>query len=136
KLFNPRMTKRRMRLTVAACVVLSLPSCGIPPLRPSAPGPGLPASFNGVVSPDNSGQLPVEEFYRDPLLTGLIRQAIVGNQELRIRNETVRIASNEILARQGAYIPFIYPGASAGLDRYSKFTLPGAGIRDDPFAPN
>ena len=34
------------------------------------------------------------------LLTGLIGQALVGNQELRILNEDIRIANNEILARR------------------------------------
>ena len=50
----------------------------------------------------------------DPMLLDLIHQALVGNQELKILTEDVQIASNEILARKGAYLPFIYPGAARG----------------------
>ena len=107
----------------------------IPNLRQPEPGPGLPADFNGATSPENSAQLGIEEFYNDPMLTCLIDQALVGNRELKILNEEVQIAGNEILARSGAYLPFVTVGASAGLNRFSRFTLEGAGIRDDPYLP-
>ena len=41
------------------------------------------------------------------MLTSLIDQALAGNQELKILAEEIQIASNEILARQGAYLPFV-----------------------------
>ena len=41
------------------------------------------------------------------MLTSLIDQALAGNRELKILNEDVQIASNEILARSGAYLPFV-----------------------------
>ena len=37
-----------------------------PTLRQAEPGPGLPASFNGAASPENSAQLGIEEFFNDP----------------------------------------------------------------------
>src|SRR5262249_41980345 len=95
----------------------------------------LPETIKGETSPENSSQVPVEEFFNDPMLTGMIHQALVGNQELRILAEEVQIASNEILARQGAYLPFISPVGSMGTNRYSQFTLPGAGVRVDEFRP-
>ena len=66
---------------------------------------------------ENSAQLGIEEFFNDPLLTRLIDQALAGNRELKILDEEVQIASNEILARQGAYLPFVTVGASAGLEQ-------------------
>ena len=69
------------------------------------------------------------------MLTRLIDQALVGNRELKILNEDVQIASNEILARPGAYLPFVTLGAGAGLNRSSRFTLEGAGMSDDPYLP-
>src|SRR5262249_23591874 len=95
----------------------------------------LPETIKGETSPENSSQVPVEEFFNDPMLTGMIHQALVGNQELRILAEEVQIASNEILARQGAYLPFISPVGSMGTNRYSQFTLPGAGVRTDEYRP-
>jgi multidrug efflux system outer membrane protein len=143
-------TKQKKRAIASAIVcgfLLVLPSC-IPHLRhperaPDLPerynlrqadtGPDLPKVFEEPTSLENSSQVRIEEFFQDPRLLSLISQALVGNQELRILGEEVQIASNEILARQGAYLPFVNPGVSAGLNKYSSFTLPGAGIRDDPF---
>ena len=69
------------------------------------------------------------------MLTCLIDQALVGNRELKILDQEVQIARNEILARQGAYLPFVTVGAGAGLNKYSRFTLEGAGITRRPVSP-
>jgi NodT family efflux transporter outer membrane factor (OMF) lipoprotein len=107
-------------------MLLVLPSCCIPPLRPADPPPPLPETFNGATSPENSSQLGIQEFFHDPLLTHLIEQALAGNRELKILDEEVQIASNDVLARRGAYLPFVTFGASQGLDRHSLFTPAGA----------
>ena len=60
---------------------------------------------------------------------------MAGNRELKILEQEVRVASNEILARSGAYLPFLTLGAGAGLARESNRTIEGAAIRDDEFAP-
>ena len=126
--------KRAIRNAIACGLLVVLPSC-IPHIRAPLPGPSPPETFKGVTSPENSSQLTIEDFFNDPTLTGLIHQALFGNQELRILAEEVQIASNEILARQGAYLPFISPVGSMGTNRYSQFTLPGAGVRTDTFRP-
>ncbi len=84
------------------------------------PGPPLPEDFNGATSPENSAQLGIEEFFNDPMLICLIDQALVGNQELRILNEDIQIASNEILARRGAYLPFVTAGGGPGLNKIQQ----------------
>ncbi len=131
---------KQMKLVIAraiACsiMLLVLPSCGIPPLRNPEPGPGLPTDYNGATSPDNSGQLGIEQFYNDRMLTMLIEKALVENRELKVLNEDVQIAGNEVLARSGAYLPFVSVAASSGLNRYSRFTEEGAGILDDEYLP-
>ena len=84
-----------------------------PVKSPSSPPGGagamaVPANaFNGATSPENSSQLGIEEFYHDPMLTCLIHQALAGNRELKILDQEIQIASNEVLARQGAYLPFV-----------------------------
>jgi NodT family efflux transporter outer membrane factor (OMF) lipoprotein len=105
----------------------------MPKLRHPAPGPALPESFVGEPSPESSAQLKIEEFFGDPMLVGYIEQALAGNQELRILAQEIQIASNEILARRGAYLPFLTIGGGAGLNKYSTFSLEGAAIRDDVF---
>lgn len=82
--------------------------------------PIIPASFG------NSSQLSWSQFYQDPYLTGLISEALAGNQELRILNEEIQIASNEVYARKGEYLPFVTAGVGAGLEKSSRFTREGA----------
>jgi outer membrane protein TolC len=121
-----------MAIAIACSFLLVLPSC-IPHLRHPEPGPKLPDTFMGEADPENAAQLTIEDFFGDPALTGLIHQAVFGNQELRILAEEVQIASNEILSRTGAYQPFISPGGSIGMNRFSRFTLEGASRQDDPY---
>lgn len=130
-----QMTHVIARAIACGIALLVLPSCGIPPIRRPEPGPRLPADFNGAASPGNSSQLGIEEFYNDRMLTNLIEMALRDNRELKGLNEDVRIAANEVLARSGAYLPFISVTSGAGLNRYSRFTEEGAGIRDDPYQP-
>ena len=123
------------RAIACSVMLLVLPSCGIPPLRHPEPGPGLPTDFNGASSPENSGQLGIEEFYNDRMLTFLIEKALVDNRELKVLNEDVQIAGNEVLSRSGAYLPFVSVAAGAGLNRFSRFTVEGAGLLDDQYLP-
>lgn len=142
---NTKHLKRVLAKALTCSLVLVLPSCGIPNLRQPEPGPGLPAGYkkptsseqdqpktgqsadcNDAANVENSAQLGIDAFYSDPLLTSLIHQAAAGNRELRILNEEVQIARNEILARQGTYLPFVTFGANGGLDKPSLYTPLGA----------
>jgi NodT family efflux transporter outer membrane factor (OMF) lipoprotein len=116
-------------------LLLVLPACGIPPLRKPQVGPGLPESFTGDTNPENSAQLGIEDFYSDRLLTCLIEKALLDNRELKLLNEEVAIAGNEVLSRSGAYLPFVSVASGVGLNRYSRFTEEGAGILDDAYLP-
>ena len=147
-LSNTKHKKRTIAIAIACSFLLVLPSC-IPNLRHPAPGPNLPETFDlrqadsgpdlpsvlEATSSESSAQIKIEEFFDDPMLLSLIHQALVNNQELRILSEDVLIASYEIMARQGAYLPFVTAGGGVSLNRFSQFTLEGAGIRDDPFLP-
>jgi NodT family efflux transporter outer membrane factor (OMF) lipoprotein len=127
--------KRVLARAVACGVLLVLPSCGIPPLRQAEPGPPLPPTFNGAAGPDNSARLGVQEFFKGPTLTRLIGQALAGNRELKILNEEVQIAGNEVLARRGAYLPFLGFRGGVGLDKPSLFTPLGAAEKDLEYLP-
>ncbi len=116
-----------IKLALVSCMLLILPSCGIPGLRSAQPGPTTPESFNGLATPDNSADLRVEEFFDDPILLNLIEQGLNGNQELKILAQDIWMASNRVLARRGAYLPFLSIGAGAGIDKPSLYTRQGAG---------
>src|SRR3954462_4224431 len=105
---------RIARAIACSIMLLVLPSCGIPPLRMAEPPPCRPETINGSADAENSALLPIEEFYHYPILTCLIDQAVAGNRELRVLNEDIEIASNEVLGLSGAYLPFLSVGAGAG----------------------
>ncbi|UUO04692.1 TolC family protein [Blastopirellula sp. J2-11] len=111
---------------VAFITLLILSGCSIPCLRRADQGPILPPDFNGRTDAENSAHMGIVEFFDDPTLAELLTVGLVNNQELKIRNQEIQIANNEILARRGAYLPFITAGLSGGMERTSKFTPLGA----------
>lgn len=123
------------RMIACAIMLVVLPSCGIPPLRPPEPAPVLPPDFLGDTNPENATQLSVEEYYNDPLLLELIEQGLNNNRELKILNEQVNIAANDVWGRSGAYLPFLTYGTENGIFRPSNRTLEGAALHIDEFLP-
>lgn len=100
----------------------------------------MPASFDGETFADgacaeNSARLSIDQFFHDPVLTGMIHQALACNQELKILNQEVEIARNEITARRGAYLPFVTAGVGAGVRKPSLFTPEGAVEEQIEFEP-
>jgi outer membrane protein, multidrug efflux system len=128
---STRNRRYAIALAIACGVLVTVPAC-MPPLRPPEPGAVLPAD-DPAASQENSAQVRVEDFFDDPTLISLIDQALCNNWELKILAEDVQIANNEVLSRSGAYLPFLGLAAGLGLEKFSKFTLPGAGIQDDPY---
>ena len=145
KLSLERLTAGRLYPVAAwavwCCLLAAVPACRIPALRPSEPAAAVPESFDGpsgptsAAGPTSSGLLPYQEFYPDPVLVGLITQALAGNQELKVLNEEVQIASNEVLARRGAYTPSVGFQAGGGFERNSQFTPLGAAERQLTYLP-
>lgn len=127
----PRLKGRSPAIAVAVtgALLLVLPSCAFPPYRQTNLGLGLPAGFNGVTSPENSAQLRVDEFYHDPVLTGLVCQALATNRDLKILEEDVQIARAEILTRLGGFLPLVGFRSGAGLEKPSFFMPDGAAER-------
>jgi outer membrane protein, multidrug efflux system len=127
KTSNAKHKKNIVAITIAYSILLLLPGCKfIPGIRSPQPGACLPPTFNGATSAENSAQVGTAEFFNDPNLTSLINQALVGNQNLRILNENIQIANNDVLMRRGAYLPFLSLGAGASINKFSYNTLEGA----------
>jgi NodT family efflux transporter outer membrane factor (OMF) lipoprotein len=126
--------KRRLRRIILCGLLLVMPACALPKLRQPDRAPELPESFattnssaiGNTIGCDNSAHIGVHEFYNDPTLTNLVVGMLNGNQELKILQEEVAIASNEVLARRGAYLPFVGVRAAAGFDKPSRYTRNGA----------
>lgn len=121
-------------LVLLCCLLPLLTGCFIPKLRGPKPTECMPDSlflpetYSGSNDLENSGPVAPMEFFDDPHLIGLINQALVGNQELKILAEEIQIANNEVLRRRGAYLPFLSFGSGASLDKLSTYTPPGADL--------
>jgi len=133
--FEFLMTRVLARAILCGLALLVLPSCAIPQLHRAESAPAMPESFVGVASPKNSSLLGAAEFYHDPALMYLIDQGLMNNRELKVLEMEVQVASNEVLSRSGAYLPFLTIGGSGGLDRNSNRAIEGAAIRDDEYLP-
>ena len=124
---SAKAIKKRVRaLAVGLGFVLSVQGCCIPGLQKAEPAAPLPCDFNGVVTQESTAMLGWDEFFNDPVLSGLIAQALAGNQELKIINQDIQIANFEVLARRGDYLPFVGLRTSADLQKPSLFTPQGA----------
>lgn len=123
---NQKLKPEAMLIALASCLLFMASGCGIPQLRGAFAGRDLPPDFNGQFSPDNSSIVGIDEFFGDPVLTNLIDEGLGGNQELKILAEDIQIANNEVLRRSGAYLPFIWFGGRAGVEKPSLFTPAGA----------
>lgn len=139
RLKNPINRSKAIAIKVAACsTMLFVSSCQIPNLRDADPSPTLPSAFNAEAKTENttnSAQLKIDEFFKDPTLINLVKEAMANNQELKILAEDIEIANNEILLRRGAYMPFVTVKGGAGLERSSLFTPLGTAERELSFEP-
>jgi NodT family efflux transporter outer membrane factor (OMF) lipoprotein len=65
-------------------------------------------------------------FFQDKHLVALIETALENNQHLNILNQEINIAGNEVMARQGQYLPKIGIGAGYEYEKVGEFTSQGA----------
>ncbi len=106
--------------------LLVAPGCRIPGLYKPDPGPALPNSYNGRATAENSANIGIYEFFDDIVLAQLLTEGLAQNQELKSRNQEIYIANSEIIARRGAYLPFLEFNGRGGFDRNSRWTPLGA----------
>lgn len=88
--------------------------------------PVAKSEIKGGFGADSSASTGLDEFFKDPVLVRMILLAVEGNQELKILNEEIQIARNEVISRRGAYLPFVSFGNRVGMERTSRFTRNGA----------
>ncbi|MDB4265468.1 TolC family protein [bacterium] len=116
----------KLNALLAGCALLMVPSCAIPKLEDAQEAPALPETFRGFTSEKSSARVRWDEFFKDKNLKRLISQALVGNQELRILAQEVKVAAAEVQARRGEVLPSANLVVGAGIERTSANTRDGA----------
>jgi outer membrane protein TolC len=108
------------------------------PADPTVSSP-LPTSFTPSAAATDTlhaGAQPWRQFFQDPALTALIDTALRQNLDLQLALQRVEGARAQYLARRGALLPTVSVAASAGADRFGRYTLNGVGNFDTNLSPN
>ena len=96
----------------------------------------VPTVYNSNKSDTiNSAKVQWRSFYKNPYLVSLIDTALSHNQELNIILEEIKISNNEVRARRGAYLPFLFGGAGSGVDKVGRYTSQGASDASSEIVP-
>ena len=116
----------------------ALPAAGGPGSGSAAPaGEELarPRQLPEGPCPANSSQIGIEEFYNDPMLMGLIHQAMANNRELKILDQEVQIAATRFWHGEGRTFPSSRSGPAAGWTNPASTRLMGAAESQTPYFP-
>ncbi len=117
------------RLTWAGLVVLLVlvnASCTVPRLVARTENKRVPGSYYGSQDTTNTARTKWRDYFTDPNLIALVDTALYNNQDLNITLQDIQIANNEVLARGGAYRPFVTVGGGTGVEKVSRYTSQGA----------
>ena len=85
----------------------------------------LPKAYATISDTVNSGLQPWREFYKDSNLIALIDTALSRNQELKLFQQELAMLKNDVLAKTGAYQPFVGLGAGISADKFSAYSSQG-----------
>jgi NodT family efflux transporter outer membrane factor (OMF) lipoprotein len=88
----------------------------------------MPSTFPNSLdnAKDSAAGFGWEKVFRDATLIAFINEAMEHNQELRILEQDIAIANNEVLARSGEYLPQIGVKADTGVEKAQHFGQEGA----------
>ncbi|GAB3987403.1 TolC family protein [Spirosoma daeguense] len=107
-------------------IILLNAACSVPHLVQKTVNKTVPASWNNSQDTTNIARKSWRAYFTDPNLVALIDTALYNNQELNITLQEIQIASNEIQARKGDYLPFVRVGGGTGVEKVSRYTSQGA----------
>jgi NodT family efflux transporter outer membrane factor (OMF) lipoprotein len=118
-----------------ACILILLGACKSINLSNRAENKTVPKSYATATDTINLAKTKWKDYFKDTELIELIDSALYRNQELNIILQEIKIANNEIRARKGAYLPYVFGGAEAGVDKVGRHTSQGASDAITEIAP-
>lgn len=127
---RPRLSTPARFLT-AACAAALLSACAVGPRAPEATLP--PPASGAFIGQDLTAQVSPAEarddwwrLYDDPVLDGLIGQALAENNELEAAAANLRLVRASLSEARSARLPSTGIGAAAQRARQPAYTTPGA----------
>ena len=119
-------TNRQGLLVFAAWATLTCSGCA--PALPVIKNDSLPLPTIFPGADPNSASTAIKswkDFFGDLGLNNLIEAGLTNNQEIHILEQEIYIASNELFARQGEYLPKLGFRGGLGVEKIPKFTSQG-----------
>lgn len=131
------------RLSLSTCMLVCAGVTALSGCVPHAPKQPqidvhLPNQFTGDSSPSQSesaARVPWDEFFSDPHLTALLRQAIATNPDVPLALTRVEMARAYVTAATGAQLPRVGVAAGAGIRKFGLYTMDGAGNATTEITP-
>ncbi len=126
------------RALAVATGVFLFSACQLANPRSYPAAPPLPTSYGPPAPTDSTsiGDLPWNKFFADQTLIGLIDTALQQNLDIRQASQRVEQARANVLERRAALLPTVNATATAGFDRYGRYTLNGVGNYDTNLSQN
>jgi NodT family efflux transporter outer membrane factor (OMF) lipoprotein len=103
-------------------------SCNVPEKALLPVSQTLPDQYEPSLAKDstNIATISWRAYFDDPNLIALIDSALQNNQELNILLQEIQVSQNEVLEREGEYLPFVRLGAGIGAEKPGRYTRAGA----------
>ena len=122
------MILRKNKL-ILACLLLAITfsACVTTPKTYNRSDIAMPNSYKGRQDSNSLVKLKPEQFFVDKELVNLIDTALVNNADLKIALQRVEAARANLLMSKGSLYPSLDVNASAGVNKYGKYTMNGLG---------
>lgn len=119
------------------CATISSGCIPEPPKQPKV-DVTLPDSFRQGAArrgPEQSVRVPWDDFFTDPQLAALLREAIVKNPNVPLALARVEMARAHVTSATGARLPQLGIGAGGAIRKFGLYTMDGAGNATTEITP-
>lgn len=104
---------------------------------PKAYASGVERERIDSIRPQDTLRVPgYSEFFKDPLLIGLIDTALNNNQDLLIAYARIQQSRAGVAFTKGIRLPDLNVGVTSGVRKFGDYTIDGVGNYDTQFSPN
>ena len=118
---------------LSSCRIQHTPA---PVVKATVPQSFVGNSSVGRIDSASIGELPHNVLFTDAKLVALIDTALARNPDLKITLQRIDIARANYGISQGALLPRVDAVATAGVERYGRYTLNGVGNYDTNLSDN
>lgn len=118
-----------------ACLCVALAACAPPAGTARVREVELPAAYEAATPAPSVGAIDWRTFFADDQLSALIGEALTGNYDLQITVQRIAIARAAVLESSGARLPRVAFVASAGIQKFGRYTMDGAGNATTDITP-